>query len=340
MKKTLYSKGILKIYVISIVILTLASCVSQQKYQELEVKRNDCETEMSKIKTSNIDLTNKITETTSQIEQLRKQVSSLKQDTLTLGNLVRSMSEGYTQMKTSYDDMLLSNEKLSAGNKDEIQKILTNIQKLQEDLQKREDLQKTLEADLAKRKAEFTILNDELGKKEAKLTELQAILDQKDAAVKALKTKVANALMGYQNNGLNVYQKNGKVYISMDEKLLFASGSFQIDPRGEAALVDLAKILEQDPDINIMIEGHTDDVAYNGNTGQIKDNWDLSVMRATTVLKTLLKSGKIDAKRLTASGRGQYLPVDEAKTKEARAKNRRTEIILTPKLDELFKILE
>lgn len=326
-------------FVLVLSFLTLTGCVSMEKYKEIEKKRNDCESESSKTKSENIDLKNKVTEFTAQVEQLRKQVAGLKQDTLTMGNLVRSMTEGYTQMKTSYDEMLLSNEKLSAGNKDEVKTILTNVQKLQEDMQKREDLLKTLEADLAKRKADFTQLNEELTKKEAKLIELQSILDQKDAAVNALKTKVANALMGYQNNGLNVYQKNGKVYISMDEKLLFASGSFQIDPRGEAALVDLAKILEQDPDINIMIEGHTDDVTYNGS-GQIKDNWDLSVMRATSVLKALLKSGKIDPKRLSASGRGEFSPLDTAKTKEARAKNRRTEIILTPKLDELFKILE
>lgn len=327
-------------YGILLSVISLSGCVSMEKYQEMEKKRNNCESEFSKTKSENIDLQNKVTEYTSQLDLLRKQVNGLKQDTLTMGNLVRSMTEGYTQMKTAYEEMLLSNEKLSAGNKDEIQKILTNIQKLQEDLQKREDQLKILEADLAKRKAEFEVVNDELIKKEAKLIELQSILDQKEAAVAALKTKVANALMGYQNNGLNVYQKNGKVYVSMDEKLLFASGSFQIDPRGEAALKELAKILEQDPDINIMIEGHTDDVAYNGNGGLIKDNWDLSVMRATTVLKTLLKNGKIDPKRLTASGKGEFLPVDNAKTKEARAKNRRTEIILTPKLDELFKILE
>lgn len=330
----------LAVYGVLFSFLSLSGCVSMEKYQEMEKKRNDCESEYSKTKTDNIDLQNKITEYSSQLEQLRKQASSLKQDTLTMGNLVRSMTTGYTQMKTAYDEMILSNENLSAGNKSEVQTILTNVQKLQEDLQKREDQIKIVEADLAKRKADFDRVNDELTKKEAKLIELQSILDQKDAAVNALKTKVANALMGYQNNGLNVYQKNGKVYVSMDEKLLFASGSFQIDPRGEAALKDLAKILEQDPDINIMIEGHTDDVAYSSGSGQIKDNWDLSVMRSTSVLKTLLKSGKIDPIRLTASGRGQYLPLDPAKTKEARAKNRRTEIILTPKLDELFKILE
>ncbi len=329
----------LSFYAIVFFALISAGCVSMEKYKELENKRKDCESESSKIKTDNIDLRNKVTEYTSQIDQLKRQVSALKQDTLTMGGLVRSMTEGYTQMKNSYDEMLLSNEKLSSGNKDEIQKILTNVQKLQEDLQKREDQLKILEADLAKRKADFDIINNELSKKEAKLIELQSILDQKDAAVEALKTKVANALLGFQNNGLNVYQKNGKVYVSMDEKLLFASGSFQIDPRVESALKELGRILEQDPDINIMIEGHTDDVTYNG-AGQIKDNWDLSVMRATSVLKTLLKSGKIEPKRLTASGKGEFLPLDGAKTKEARSKNRRTEIILTPKLDELFKILE
>lgn len=175
--------------------------------------------------------------------------------------------------------------------------------------------------------------------KEKKVDELQKILDRKDSTVNALKATVTDALVGFNNNGLTVEMRNGKVYVSLDESLLFASGSTKIDSKGADAIKKLAKVLEQNTDINVMVEGHTDDVAMRGS-GEIKDNWDLSVMRATSVTKLLVSSATIDPKRITASGHGEFLPLVNAKTPEARKKNRRTEIILTPKLDELFKVLE
>jgi len=134
--------------------------------------------------------------------------------------------------------------------------------------------------------------------------------------------------------------KDGKVYVSMDEKLLFKTGSYEIDANGRAALRKLGALLEKNTDIGILVEGHTDDVPYRSSSGQLVDNWDLSVKRATTVVRVLTQDTKINPKRLTASGRGEYIPVDPLKTAEARQKNRRTEIILTPDLSELYKILE
>lgn len=124
----------------------------------------------------------------------------------------------------------------------------------------------------------------------------------------------------------------------MDESLLFASGKTNVEPKGIEALKNVAKVLEQNIDINVLVEGHTDDVPMKG-AGEIKDNWDLSVMRATSVTKIMLSSAKIESSRITAAGRGEFFPLDPAKTAEARKKNRRTEIILTPKLDELLKVL-
>jgi chemotaxis protein MotB len=138
---------------------------------------------------------------------------------------------------------------------------------------------------------------------------------------------------------LTIYEKNGKVYVSLDEKLLFASGSWEIDKRGKEALGELGKVLAGDSNINVVIEGHTDNVLYKGS-GNVKDNWDLSVMRATAVVKELLKNKEVNPQRITAAGRSEYIPIDATDTKEARAKNRRTEIILTPRLDELFKIID
>ncbi len=146
-------------------------------------------------------------------------------------------------------------------------------------------------------------------------------------------------MFGFEGKGLTITQKNGKVYVSMEENLLFASGSTIVEDKGIEALKKVAKVLEQNSEINILIEGHTDDVPMAGK-GDIKDNWDLSVMRATSIVKIITKNSSVDPRRLTAAGRGEYFPVDPAKTTEARKKNRRTEIILTPKLDELFKVLE
>ena len=129
------------------------------------------------------------------------------------------------------------------------------------------------------------------------------------------------------------------MYVSTDESLLFASGKTNVEPKGIEALKHVAKVLEQNPDISVMVEGHTDDVPMKG-AGEIKDNWDLSVMRATSVTKIMLSNARISPDRIISAGRGEFVPLDKSKTPEARKKNRRTEIILTPRLDELLKALE
>ena len=172
------------------------------------------------------------------------------------------------------------------------------------------------------------------------MAELEKILDAQKKIVQDLKNKVSEALLGFENNGLTVTMKNGKVYVSLDEKLLFKSASWDIDANGKNAFKKLAGVLEKNPDIQVTIEGHTDNVPYNPGSGQLKDNWDLSVKRATTVVRVLLEGSKIDAKRLTASGRSEYLPVDERNTQDARQKNRRTEIVLTPDLTELYRLID
>ena len=145
--------------------------------------------------------------------------------------------------------------------------------------------------------------------------------------------------MGFENNGLTIEQKNGKVYVSLDESLLFASGKYDIEKKGKEALNSLGAVLEKNSDVNVLVEGHTDNVPYSGS-GILKDNWDLSVKRATSVVKIILETNDINAQRLTAAGRADYIPIASNDTKEGRAANRRTEIILTPKLDELMKLLE
>ncbi|MBB6610405.1 OmpA family protein [Pontibacter sp. Tf4] len=198
---------------------------------------------------------------------------------------------------------------------------------------------KTLGENLNMSKSQIDKLNADLKAREQKLAELQRILDEKEKAVKNLRTRVSNALLGFNDKDLTVQVRNGKVYVSLAEQLLFNSGSTKVDPKGVDALKKLAQVLKEQQDVNVVVEGHTDDVPIARGTVGMQDNWDLSVLRATEITRILTDSG-VSPERVTPSGRSLYVPLDTAKTKEARQKNRRTEIILTPKLDELFQILE
>jgi len=180
---------------------------------------------------------------------------------------------------------------------------------------------------------------NEFAAKEARVNELEEILSRQETVVQELRRTVSSALLGFENNGLTIEIKHGKVYVSLEESLLFASGSTTVDRRGETALRELAKVLERNPEINIMIEGHTDDVPLRSSSAP-RDNWDLSVLRATAIVRILMNHANIQPQRFVVAGRGEYMPIDPAKTAEARRKNRRTEIILTPKLDALFEIIE
>ena len=312
---------------IIVVGMLLNACVTKQKYTECTDDLAACEKAKQALTGQKLDLDNRVVELESQVGKMQSQIRQLEADTLSMGRLLREMNENHAALQANYEDLSAAYKSMSAGNKREAEAMLGQLQDAQRKLDEKEKGIKELAADLED--------------KSSKLMELQAILDKKDADVEALKNKIKTALKGFDGSGLEITEKNGKVYVSMDEKLLFATGKFTIDAQGEAALKELAKVLETDEDINVMVEGHTDNVPFSPATAaQIRDNWDLSVMRATTVVKTLLKYGDISPIRLTASGRGEYAPLDTEDTKEARAKNRRTEIILTPKLDALFEILE
>jgi chemotaxis protein MotB len=183
-----------------------------------------------------------------------------------------------------------------------------------------------------------TQLSGDLAKREARLKEVEDILRKRDEATNALKEKLQKALLGFTQNGLSVDIRNGKVYVSLTDKLLFPSGSIVIDDKGKEALKQLAAVLNKEPDINMAVEGHTDNKKVK-NLGQIKDNWDLSVMRATSVTRYLTEVENIDPKRLTATGKSEYQPIDTGDTPDALAKNRRIEIVLSPKLDELYNLI-
>lgn len=261
-----------------------------------------------------------------------KKFNSMKADALRLeGELTASRSR--------LDDLGKMNDKLTA---EKIQ-LIADTTRLSNELN---DYKKRYKQLLSDGSAESARMLRELEDKELALNdrsrrvaELEGMLKSREEAINAIRKKVTDALTGFEGKGLSISIRNGNVYVSMDDKLLFRSGSFEIDPNGARAVHDLAQVLAQNTDINVMVEGHTDDVPYRSN-GQLKDNLDLSAKRATTVVRLLLENKSILPSRIIAAGRGESLPVDVAKTPEARAKNRRTEIILTPKLDELMQLME
>ena len=313
-------------------VVLFSACVTKQKYQELESSYKKCQDELTYTTSERIDFENKTKELTQEVERLTTIVEKMKADTLSLSRQFRQLQRDCDKAKRDYDALLKNFAESNMSNNAEMNKLLVDIDKMKQELDVKEQ-------DLEKQSSELEIMSVNLSAKEQRLAELQNILDRKDAEVKVLKDKVMQALKGFENSGLNVYERKGKVYVSMDEKLLFASGSWEVNVEGEKAIKELAVVLENDSNINILIEGHTDNVPYRGSA-QVKDNWDLSVMRATSVVKSLLKYGHIIPQRISASGRGEHYPLESENTTEARAKNRRTEIILTPKLDELFQILD
>ncbi|MDQ1266745.1 MAG: chemotaxis protein MotB [Bacteroidota bacterium] len=183
------------------------------------------------------------------------------------------------------------------------------------------------------------IIQTELAAKEQKIKEINNALKTRENAINSLKTKLNNALLGFADKGISISIKNGKVYVSLSNQLLFKLGSTEIDKKGKEALLELAKELNNNLDINILIEGHTDISKVIPNA-RFQDNWDLSVLRATEVVRFLTAQGGVDPTRIVASGRGEFFPVEQGDTPEIRAMNRRTEIILTPKLEELFQMIK
>jgi chemotaxis protein MotB len=325
--------------VIALTGFTLLTCVSPRQFKTLQHENRNCREENDLLKGENEKLTVDNNELKSRMEATNKNISSLLEDSTRKKSELDHLLAEYNQLRQRYQGLSSSQETIIKGSDTEKKRLLEQLQATQEDLIKREDELNRLSGTLDEKKANLEQLKNELEKRNARLIELESILLRKESAVNALKQKVSEALLGFENQGLTVSQKNGKVYVSLEEKLLFKSGSTEVDVKGVNALKKLAKVLEQNPDINIMIEGHTDDVKVIPGSAY-KDNWDLSVQRATAIVRILLDGSKINPKRLTASGKGEFMPVDPGKTPEARQKNRRTEIILTPKLDELFKILE
>lgn len=315
-----------------------SACVPKRKLDDLEAKYNAEKAKRESLAGENIELEKKSDELQAWVTENKKRMDALNRDTTIQGKSIRQLTTNYDQLDKTYKELLDLQEKIKRGSEAEAAKYLKELEQTSNRLQEKEDKLGQLQGELNAKLDSLNQLSSELNAREAKVKELQSIINKKDSATNALKQKISAALLGFENKGLTVTHKNGKVYVSLENELLFSSGSYIVGGQGKEALKQLAQVLNENTDINIMVEGHTDTDKYSGS-GALKDNWDLSVIRATQIVK-ILEDYKVDSKRLTAAGRGEYQPLDEGKSAEAKRKNRRTEIILTPKLDEIFNMLQ
>ncbi len=301
--------------------LLLVACVPARKYEEADRRARTFQQEAETANAKALDAQTRMGEMSAELGGLNKRVGELERDTTVLGTSLRKMTVQYDKINALNDELINKYNALLAGNSSENRRLLTDLESMRLDLQNKEDSVNAL----AKR----------VGEKQAALAALQAEIDAKDAAMKDLKNRVSQALSGFEGKGLTVEQRNGRIYVSMDNKLLFPSGSAAVDTKGREAISKLAKAIENEKDLSILVEGHTDtDKIAGGST--YKDNWDLSVARATSVVRIMQESSRTDPVRITAAGRGEYVPVDP----NDKAKNRRIEVVLIPDLKELYKLVK
>ena len=313
-----------KIIVISLVVLNATACVSSKIYQELEGKYSQLKSDYDELSLSNdseIDLKKDFQNQLSFLKQTFKKVKSERDQ---LESDLNSLKKNYANLNAAYSALEQNSSKVLEENSQKNRGLLQQLDAKEKALSLENDRLMRLEADMQERSE--------------RITELEALIAAKDQAMNDLKNAISKALTDFEGKGLSVEQRDGKVYVSMENKLLFKSGSWAVNSQGRNAIVQLGNVLAENTDIAVLIEGHTDNVPFS-NRGQISNNWDLSTKRATAIISILAENKAISLENLTAAGRGEYSPVDSNDTNEGKAKNRRIEVVLTPKLDEISKLL-
>ena len=308
-----------------IVLSMTVSCVSKKVFTDLETKFADLKKENRHL----IDQNDSITKTKNQLDvdfaTLKSNYEKTKAERDKLASDFEASDKSLKTLQASY----------SALEKNSDESLKVNMAKNRELLAQLEAKEKALAAE----KANLNKLSADLKDRSDRVNELESLIAAKEAAMKKLKETLSKSLKAFEGKGLTVHQKDGKVYVSVENKLLFESGSWAVGPEGKKAVVAVGKVLGDNPDISILIEGHTDNDKFGGAVGQIENNWDLSTKRATAIVNILAENKAVKKDNLTAAGRGEYAPLMSNDTPEGKAKNRRIEIILTPKLDEISKML-
>lgn len=310
------------LFTLAIITLTFSSCVSSKVFEDLKA---DYEALKAENATLMVQLDSRKGNTDQYtLQNLRKDFQKLQAERDQLALDYAAAQNNLKRLQDSYDALETnSSENLS-----------TNLALNRDLLAQLDEKEKAL----AKEQARLEQLQKDLAARSKRVDELEGIIAAKEAQMNNLREAISAALTNFEGKGLTVEMRDGKVYVSMENKLLFESGSWAVNSNGRQAVVQLGNVLAQNPDIAVLIEGHTDNVPYGGS-GPLKDNWDLSTKRATSIVSILTENPGIPKDNLTAAGRGEFAPIAPNTTAEGRAKNRRIEVILTPKLDEINKLL-
>nr|WP_321221744.1 OmpA family protein [uncultured Psychroserpens sp.] len=312
---------------LSLIALTLAlttSCVSKKVYTDLESKYANLKKENRSLADENSDLTDMKNSLTNDLTTLSKQYDNALEELNKLKSDYAATKSNLDNLKASYDALEKNSSASIAENSKKNRELLAQLE--------------AKEQALAAENARLEKMKKELESRSQRVAELEHVIASKDAAMTKLKNAISKALTNFEGKGLTVEQRNGKVYVSMENKLLFQSGSWAVGSQGKQAVKQLGEVLADNPEIAILIEGHTDDVPYKGND-LLSGNWDLSAKRATAIVNILRENPSIRPENLTAAGRGEFAPIASNDSSQGKAQNRRIEVILTPKLDEISKLL-
>lgn len=315
-----------KISVFLLVATLATSCVSKKVYNDLENKYAALKKEQRQLEDQNEDLTKAKNKLDADLKANQDELARIKAERDKLQNELATASNNLKTLTASY----------AALEKNSDEALQANMKKNRELLAQLDAKEKALAAEQER----LNKLQSDLQERSQRINELESMIASKEENMKRLKETLSKALNSFEGKGLTVYQKNGKVYVSMENKLLFQTGSWAVGSEGRRAVVEVGKVLAQNQDISVLIEGHTDNDKILGNLGGgIENNWDLSTKRATAIVNILAENKGINKENLTAAGRGEFAPIASNENAEGKAKNRRIEIILTPKLDEISKML-
>ncbi|MDA7706888.1 OmpA family protein [Flavobacteriaceae bacterium] len=313
-----------RLIILTLVIFTSTSCVSSKLYKELEGKYTNLKNDYDSLNADSESVLSDKNALQNQFDQLQNEYDATVLERNQLQQDVTTLQKKYDALNDSYTALEQNSSKAIADNVQKNRELLAQLDAKEVALAAENNRLLKLEADMQERSQ--------------RIAELEALIASKDQAMRDLKDAISKALTAFEGKGLTVEQRDGKVYVSMENKLLFKSGSWAIGPEGRTAIEQLGTVLADNPDIAVLIEGHTDNDPFSSG-GQIANNWDLSTKRATAIVQILNENEAINPESLTAAGRGEFAPIASNETTEGKAKNRRIEVVLTPKLDEITKLL-
>ena len=307
-----------KIILLTLTAVSLVSCVSSKMFNEIEGKYAQLKVNHAVLEKENSELLIRYDSLRYHYGELMTQFEQIEMELDRSKKSYETLEDSYKALEQNSNAALQESIEQNRGLLDEIQ---------------------LKESELSDERSDLDSLQNELASKIARVNELERVIANKEALLSKLKSSLSKALLSFDGKGLTVEQRNGKVYVSMENKLLFKSGSWAVGSEGKQAIKQLAMVLEQNKDISVLIEGHTDDDPYIGDS-KLSGNWDLSVKRATAIVRLLLQNKGVMPENITAAGKGEYSPVVPNSSADNRSKNRRIEVILAPKLDEIGKLLQ